>query len=295
MTLPVVVGVGEVLWDLFESGPRLGGAPANFACHASSLGAEVFLVSAVGDDKLGRGAIQGLASRGIDTRHVQSTAFPTGTVGVTIGADGEPEYEITEGAAWDHVQWNNRLLELAKRADVVCFGTLSQRSLDSQETLIRLLDATGEDALRIVDINLRAPWFGKETVLGSLEMANVLKLNTAELPIVLKAAGIAGERTEAINELSRRFRLKLIALTDGPNGSQLFAAGESHFQESTVVEVRDTVGAGDAFTACLAIGMLRGLSLAQVGEHANSVAGWVCSEEGATPKLPEELVENFLK
>jgi len=278
---------------MFPSGEKLGGAPANFACLASSLGAEVFLVSAVGDDKLGRGALRSLASRGIDTRYIQTTAFPTGTVDVRINASGEPEYEITAGAAWDHVQWDHRLLKLADRADAVCFGTLFQRSLDSRETLARLLDEMGDDVLRIVDVNLRAPWFSEEIILQSLEMANVLKLNTAELPFVIKAAGITGEGNEAINELLNRFQLKLITLTHGSNGSQLFAPGETCFQESTIVKVRDTVGAGDAFTACVTMGLLKEMPLDEIGTAASRIAAWVCGQDGATPKLPKELVEKF--
>ncbi len=289
MTTPVVVGIGEVLWDLLETGAVLGGAPANFACHSCSFGAEVFLVSAVGDDQPGRDAIRSLASKGIDTRHVQTSTFPTGTVNVSVGSGGEPTYEIDSDAAWDHVAPDHRMLALAERADAVCFGTLFQRSPASRDTLTRFLHATRSESLRIVDINLRAGWFDDQSILRSLELANVLKLNAAELPVVLKAAKISGRGKEAVDGLLNRFQLKLVALTDGDSGSRLFTRREFCFQQAEDVEVRDTVGAGDAYTACLVSGLLNGLSLSQINHQASRIAAWVCTQNGATPPLPPEL------
>src|SRR5689334_21083086 len=184
---PTIVAVGEILWDVFPDGPKFGGAPANFACTAAELAgdqADIYIVGAVGPDALGRQAVELLASHGVDTAHVQLADYPTGQVNVTLDAAGKPTFEIAENTAWDHVDWLSELEELAALADAVCFGTLARLSPASRETISRFVRSTRLDCLRILDINLRPPFWTEDIVRESLELANVLKLYDAELPIL---------------------------------------------------------------------------------------------------------------
>jgi fructokinase len=291
---PIVVGLGEVLWDLLPGGKQFGGAPANFAYHAQALGARAYVVSCVGADALGEeilGRLDALAlSRdcvAIDTGH------PTGTVSVELDAGGRPTYIIHENVAWDFLRSGPAMLSLAGAADAVCFGSLAQRSAVSRAAIRDFLAATGKDCLRIFDINLRQHYFDAETVAASLSWATVLKLNDEELPVVAKLLSIGGTEEEILGTFCRRFDLRLIALTKGAQGSLLFTPGESSTQAGLAVEVADTVGAGDAFTAALGMGMLAGLGLEVINAHANRVARYVCSRRGATPPMPPELRKSY--
>ena len=284
-----IVGLGEALWDEFPDGPRFGGAPANFACHAAMLGADASLLSRVGDDDLGARAVAALRACGVDTSHVGTGPFPTGTVRVELDAAGKPTFAIRENVAWDHLAWADDLGALATRADAVCFGSLGQRSTESRDTIRRYLGATGSDCLRLFDANLRPPFYDRQVILDSLGLANALKLNDDELPIVAAMLGLSGNEAEMMAELARRFGLALVALTRGARGAVLLAGGVFHECTSLPVAVVDTVGAGDAFTAALTVGWLRGDDLGEVGRRACRVAEFVCSQAGATPTLPEAL------
>jgi fructokinase len=286
----VVVGLGEVLWDIFPDGPRFGGAPANFACHAAMLGADAFVVSQVGQDKLGDQAVAVLRDRGVDTALVARSGHrPTGTVRVALDEAGKPQFTIGEAVAWDAIPWSESLGNLAARTDAVCFGTLGQRGVVSRQTIRRFLETTRPDCLRVFDVNLRPRFDDRATVLDSLALANVLKLNDEELPVVAAMCGFAGTDHEVIEKLRDRYQLRLVALTRGARGATLLNAEGSCECAAPAVQVRDTVGAGDAFTAALVLGWLRGCSLEAIGEHACQVAAYVCSQAGATPALPGAL------
>lgn len=286
---PLLAGLGEILWDVFPDGPRFGGAPANFACHAAALRARAMMVSAVGRDELGQRGIAALKERGVETQLVEQSQRPTGTVQVSLNAAGVATYEFAANAAWDHLSWSQGLEQLAERIDAVCFGTLGQRSEASRETIRRFVAATRRTALRIFDINLRAPFYDEHVILESLSLANVLKLNDDELPVVARACQFAGDETSLMRQLADRFELKLVALTRGPRGAVLFAGGRTSDQPGVATRVVDTVGAGDAFTATLAVGLLRGDDLDTVNRRACQVAAYVCSQPGATPPLPAEF------
>lgn len=289
---PVVVGIGEVLWDVYPDGAHLGGAPANFACHAAALGAEAWIVSAVGADELGDRAVDQLRTQGARVDHIaRDREHATGRVNVTLDAEKRPTFEIATNAAWDHIPWSDGLERLAGRADAVCFGTLAQRSPVSRETLHRFLRETRPSALRIFDVNLRQHFHNRESIERSLELASAVKLNEDELPVVASLCGIRPARTPATLEaLARRYGLQLVALTCGPGGAILVAGDEESVEPAAAVGVVDTVGAGDAFTAALVCDFLRGVSLTEANRRANAVAAFVCSLSGATPPLPRALL-----
>ncbi|MBN2021186.1 MAG: hypothetical protein JW809_00185 [Pirellulales bacterium] len=281
---PIVVGLGEVLWDVFPDGPRFGGAPANFACHAAALGAAAHMVSCVGADELGEKALETLRYHRVDTATVgRSAEFPTGTVRVDLGT-GQPRYEITTGVAWDHLAWSDELAALAARTNAVCFGTLGQRGEASRAVIARFVQSTRPAALRILDINLRPPFFDDDAILRSLGLANVLKLNDEELPMVASACGLAGTDLERMAQLRERFGISLVALTRGARGAVLIRDDEVSDQPAVATHVVDTVGAGDAFTAAMTLGLLRGRDLDTINRSACQTAAHVCAHAGAAPR-----------
>ena len=285
-----IVGLGEVVWDLFPEGAQFGGAPANFACHAAMLGADAYIISRVGDDELGDRALAALRGHGVETRYVgRDREHATGTVPVELDDAGRPRFEIAEDVAWDHIAWWDGLEDLARRADAVCFGTLAQRGETSRATIRRFLEAAGPECLRILDVNLRRPFVDPRVVLDSLRLANVVKLNDDELPVVADMCGLAGSGREPLEGLRERYGLRLVALTRGAEGATLLGREGSAECPGTPVAVKDTVGAGDAFTAAMALGWLRGHHLDEICRHACRVAAFVCTQAGGTPELPEEL------
>ena len=288
---PVIVGLGEVLWDVYPEGAHFGGAPANFACHSASLGADAWMVSAVGADALGDRALVALGERHVHCNQVQrDPTHVTGQVHVRLGVAGQPCYEIAPDTAWDHIAWTGALAAFAVRCDAVCFGTLAQRSPTSRATIRRFLEATPRRALRVFDVNLRQTFFDAETIDASLWLASAVKLNDEELPIIAQLCGIGGQTPrETLRELMIRYHLRLAALTRGARGALLMEeCGEDECAAPSLAAV-DTVGAGDAFTATLVSGFLRGLPLSEINVRANAVASFVCSQAGATPTLPDEL------
>lgn len=290
-----IVGLGELLWDLFPDGPRFGGAPANFACHAAALGANAYLASSIGRDELGRKGQDALRAHGVHADCVAvCDAAPTGTVAVTLDAAGKAQFRFAADVAWDHLQWSEPLERLAEGCAAVCFGTLAQRSEISRQTIRRFVLATPPAALRIFDINLRAPYYDENTIRESLALANILKLNDDELPIVASWCGMSGTDTQVLSQLAEQFELDVVALTRGPHGALLWRRGEISDAGGLPVVVRDTVGAGDAFTAALAIGLLRNDSLDVINQRACQVAAHVCSCSGATPPLTDEIRRQFV-
>ena len=290
---PTIVALGEILWDVFPDGPKFGGAPANFACTSAELAgpeADTYIVGAVGPDALGKNAVDLLASHGVDTAYVQLSDYPTGKVNVTLDNAGKPTFEIAERTAWDHVEWLSNLDQLAARADAICFGTLAQRSPESSATIRQFVRATRPECLRILDINLRAPFWNDDVIHDSIQLANVLKLNDAELPVLAKIFSLTGSEDEQLKSLMTRFDLHAVALTRGADGATLLrATGESSTQPVEPVKIADTVGAGDAYTAALAIGLLNDQPLEQINAWANRVAAFACTQPGGTPHFPEQL------
>lgn len=284
----IVVGLGELLWDMFPEGKQLGGAPANFAYITNLLGDVAIPASRVGVDAQGDEAIARLKSLGLETDAVQrDDEHTTGTVEVQVDRAGQPKFRIAENAAWDFLESSEEWQDLAASADAVCFGSLAQRSERSRETIRGFVRATREDALRIFDVNLRQHYYSAEIVAESMKLANVVKLNHEEVSTVMRLLGheYASERGAA-EKLLAEYELRLICVTRGSEGSLLLSPGDCSEHAGIKVKVMDTVGAGDAFTAAMAHGFLSGQSLEEINGRANRVGAWVAGERGAMPVAP---------
>jgi fructokinase len=288
---PVVVGMGEVLWDMLPGGKKMGGAPANFAYHARAIGADSYAISCVGDDPLGQELLDRFVQLGLSRRYVAvDRHHPTGTVDVHLDADGKPYFVIHEEVAWDYMPPNPLFHEVIDVADAVCFGSLAQRSPVSRATIGELLGAVPDTCYCIFDVNLRQRFYSRDVIFCGLKAADVLKLNDDELPVIAELLKLPGQDDDAwMSALLSGFDLELLVLTRGSHGSVLLGPTGRSEHDGFPAEVADTVGAGDAFTATVAMGLLRGLELDAINEHANRVASFVCGQSGATPELPDEL------
>ena len=276
-----IAAIGEVLWDVFPSGPRFGGAPANFACSLAALGrdrANLFMVSAVGKDDLGAAAMATLQDHHVDTTCVSELDFVTGQVLVEIDAAGCASYSFAANTAWDNLIPLEASQQLATNLDAVCFGSLGQRSDKSKATIRHFLSATQPAALRVFDINLRAPFFSDEVILESLEIANVLKLNDEELPVLAQLCQLHGSDLAMLRQLADRYQLRVVALTRGSAGAVLVRGDQVDECPGVATDVVDTVGAGDAFTATLALGLLENQNIDVINRCACEVAAFVCSQ-----------------
>lgn len=288
----IIVGLGEVLYDVLPQGAKLGGAPANFAYHASQFGYEAVAVSAVGNDALGDQALKTFDENGLKYI-IPRVPYPTGTVNVKLDAEGVPTYTFTPNVAWDHIPFTPEMQEVAENACAVCFGSLAQRSEESRESIMKFLESTPKDCLKIFDINLRGTFYDKETIQNGLRHCDILKINDEELIIVGRLFGYPGlDIEEKCRLIMRRYNLKMVVLTCGTNGSYVFAPNDfKSFRETPKVEVADTVGAGDSFTGSFTASILSGKSIEEAHALAVKVSAFVCTQKGAMPKLPEELTK----
>ena len=288
-----VIAIGESLWDVFPDQQRLGGAPANFAIHCAQISGDnhsVTLISAVGDDDLGAAALASINKTRVKTDLVSTVSYPTGQVIVTIANDGSPSYDIAADAAWDYLPDSEAAAKAASKADAVCFGTLAQRSLVSRAVIQQTVADTPKTCLRVLDINIR-PTMNDPQVFGrSLEIANVLKLSDEELPVLAEQFALTGDCQSQLRELQKRFDLTAIAYTRGERGAILLRGEEISHCEGIRANVADTVGAGDAFTAAFTFGLLENRSLDMINERACKIAAFVCSQNGATPKVPSSVL-----
>lgn len=280
-----IVGLGELLWDVFPTHKKLGGAPANFAYISGLLGEDATVVSRIGQDALGSEVVSRLQGLGLDCSCVQQDAVhPTGTVNVELASDGQPRFDIIKDVAWDFLEWTPQLQQLALCANAVCFGSLAQRRLMSRETIQRFVDATRADAVRVFDVNLRQAFYSTDVLISSAQKATILKLNHEEVPIMMKlAGGPAVDELKSAQWLCRKFDVKLVCITRGGSGSLLVNKDSHDEHPGFRVAVADTVGAGDAFTATLVHHYLHGSDLPTTNEAANRIGAWVASKSGATP------------
>lgn len=286
-----VVGMGEALWDVLPEGKKIGGAPANFAYHVSQFGLPSCVVSAVGSDPLGQEIIENFTSKGLN-HLIEEVPYPTGTVQVEIDQAGIPQYEIKENVAWDNIPYTARLEALAQRTRAMCFGSLAQRNVVSRQTINRFLDAMNHDdeTLVVFDVNLRQGFYNKEILCESMQRCNILKINDEELVTVSRMFGYPGiDLQDKCWILLGKYNLKMLILTCGINGSYVFTPGSVSFLPTPQVEVADTVGAGDSFTAAFISSILRGRSVAEAHAAAVSTSAFVCTRNGAMPLLPPDL------
>lgn len=289
----LVVGMGEALWDVLPEGKKIGGAPANFAYHVSQFGLPSCVVSAVGDDDLGREIIENFTAKGLK-QLIADVPYPTGTVQVEIDQSGVPQYEIKENVAWDNIPYTERLESLAERTTAVCFGSLAQRNVVSRNTINRFLDVVSrnEENLIVFDVNLRQWFYNKEILCNSMKRCNILKINDEELVTVSRMFGYPGiDLQDKCWILLGKYNLKMLILTCGINGSYVFTPGNVSFQPTPKVEVADTVGAGDSFTAAFISSVLKGKSVSEAHSLAVRTSAFVCTEKGAMPTLPTQFTE----
>lgn len=291
----LIVGLGEVLWDVFPTGKKLGGAPANFAYHVGQFGFDSIAVSALGEDELATETINALGSRGLKYM-LPRVPFPTGKVQVQLDEQGVPTYDICEGVAWDNIPFTPELEEIARNTRAVCWGSLAQRNEVSRDTIHRFLKATPKDCMKVFDINLRQNFYNEEIIQKSLKECNVLKINDEELVIIGRLFGYPGlDISNKCWLILGKYNLDMLVLTCGVNGSYVFTPGAMSFVETPKVEVADTVGAGDSFTATFCSSVLNGMPVAEAHKLAVEVSAYVCTQSGAMPVLPAEFVERVKK
>lgn len=295
-----VIGLGEALFDCLPTGRKLGGAPANFAYHVSQFGLNGCAVSAIGNDELGREIIDTFTNVGLRYQ-LPRVGYPTGTVQVTLDEKGIPQYDICEGVAWDNIPFTEEIAALAPDTEAVCFGSLAQRNGTSRATIQSFLDAMPADALRVFDINLRQSWYTREVIEQSLKRCNVLKINDEELdvvaPMLLDIETEEGHLIAENEEKTRRvcrmlidaYDLRMLILTCGAVGSYVFSADDESYQRTPKVEVVDTVGAGDSFTATFVAQILLGKSMTEAHRKAVEVSAFICTRAGAMPVLPDSI------
>ena len=297
-----IVGLGEALWDVLPEGKKLGGAPANFAYHAGQfVGSEnTIAISALGEDKLAEETIDALQEHHLNYL-MPRVAYPTGTVQVQLDEQGIPTYDIKENVAWDNIPFTPEIEEIAANCKAVCFGSLAQRNVVSRENIHRFLDKTPADCVKIFDINLRQNFYTKEIIQESMRRCNILKINDEELVLIGHMFGYPGLDIE--NKcwlILGKYNLDMLVLTCGTNGSYVFSrcealsapttSGQMSFQETPKVEVADTVGAGDSFTGSFCAAILSGKSVPEAHRLAVEVSAYVCTQNGAMPQLPEQLL-----
>lgn len=289
----IVVGMGEALWDVLPEGKKIGGAPANFAYHVKQFGLPSCVVSAVGDDPLGHEITENFTSKGLD-QLIAEVPYPTGTVQVEIDPAGVPQYDIKENVAWDNIPFTTELEALARETKAVCFGSLAQRNVVSRETINRFLDVMphNDDSLVVFDVNLRQGFYTKDILCNSMRRCNILKINDEELVTVSRMFGYPGiDLQDKCWILLGKYNLKMLILTCGINGSYVFTPGNVSFKPTPKVEVADTVGAGDSFTAAFISSILKGKSVAEAHDLAVRTSAYVCTCKGAMPVLPRDLTE----
>ena len=289
-----IAGVGEALWDVFRHSEQLGGAPANFVSHCSMLGERGFLVSALGSDQRGRRALERMTELGVNLEHCAVIdGMETGVSTVVLDSKKDAKYEIKENVAWDVIRYDPTLFPFFQSLDAICFGTLGQRTENAHLETMKMLSATKRECIKFFDLNFRQSFFSMKVISRSLNHSNIVKLNEEELKELSKLSVVSGSDEAIVGDLIKRFKLDLVALTLGERGSVLITSEKKHVEAGYKIEVVDTVGAGDAFSAAILIGYLRGWGLGRLSRVANELGSFICTRPGATPNIPERFLEQM--
>lgn len=285
----LVVGLGEVLWDMLPEGRKIGGAPVNFAYHAGQFGIDTMAVSAIGNDKLGEDTIAEMNGKHLN--HIfPSVPYPTGSVQVSLDEKGVPAYDIKENVAWDNIPFTNEIESVARSCRAVCFGSLAQRNAVSRNTIRKFIESTPSGCIRIFDINLRQNFYTSNVIRDSLEHCNILKINDEEIMLVSRMFNYDSSNIENVcRTIMEDFSLEMVILTCGTKGSYIFTKGGVSFMPTPKVNVADTVGAGDSFTGSFCAAILRGLPVAEAHKKAVEVSAYVCTQNGAMPEIPKSM------
>lgn len=285
----LVVGLGEVLWDMLPEGRKIGGAPVNFAYHAGQFGIDTMAVSAIGNDKLGEDTIAEMNGKHLN--HIfPSVPYPTGSVQVSLDEKGVPAYDIKENVAWDNIPFTNEIESVARSCRAVCFGSLAQRNAVSRNTIRKFIESTPSGCIRIFDINLRQNFYTSNVIHDSLELCNILKINDEEIMLVSRMFNYDSSNIENVcRTIMEDFSLEMVILTCGTKGSYIFTKDDVSFMPTPKVNVADTVGAGDSFTGSFCAAILRGLPVAEAHKKAVEVSAYVCTQNGAMPEIPESM------
>lgn len=285
----LVVGLGEVLWDMLPEGRKIGGAPVNFAYHAGQFGIDTMAVSAIGNDKLGEDTIAEMNGKHLN--HIfPSVPYLTGSVQVSLDEKGVPAYDIKENVAWDNIPFTNEIESVARNCRAVCFGSLAQRNAVSRNTIRKFIESTPSGCIRIFDINLRQNFYTSNVIRDSLEHCNILKINDEEIMLVSRMFNYDSSNIENVcRTIMEDFSLEMVILTCGTKGSYIFTKDGVSFMPTPKVNVADTVGAGDSFTGSFCAAILRGLPVAEAHKKAVEVSAYVCTQNGAMPEIPESM------
>lgn len=285
----VVVGIGELLWDVFPAGKKAGGAPINFVYHASQLGAKGYAISAVGKDAQGAEIVAELERNKI-SHLIEAVDFPTGVVNVMLDEKGMPTYEIVEGVAWDYIPLTQKAIEAVKKADAICYGTLALRNEFSRNTILELLSFAPKEAYKYFDINLRLNYYSKELVDELLSYSNVFKINDEEMVVIRKLFGLEGTDEEICHYFMKKYQLKFLLFTAGEKYSIIYSETEKSFLETPKVKVVDTVGAGDAFSGAFLCAIIKGMQVSEAHKYAVKVSAFVCTKQGAWPTYDKDFL-----
>jgi fructokinase len=289
-----VICFGEVLWDILPTGQQPGGAPFNVAVHLHQLGQPVELISRVGDDELGRELLAFIESKGLSTAHVQQGhTHLTGVVKANVDDANEVVYKIVQPVAWDYIQYEPALAELVAQADVLVYGSLVARQSGSRETLYRLLENA---QFRVFDVNLRPPHYTKEITKYLLDKSHLVKMNHHELAEIMEwfGRGPVHDRAEAMQWLAERYQLQAVCVTCGADGAMLWTGGRLYRAPGLPVQVRDTIGSGDAFLAALLKGWLAAEEPEAMLRFACAAGALVATHQGATPTITATDVAELL-
>lgn len=284
---PLIVGIGELLWDRLPSGKRVGGAPANVVYHASCLGAEGYAVSAVGKDKLGDELLEAISETTLHT-DIERVDYPTGSVHVTLNY-GIPEYNIVENVAWDYIPLTDNALTFVKKADAICYGTLASRNDVSHNTIITLLKHANPSSLRLFDVNLRAAYYSKQLITELITYANIFKVNSDEAVVLKSMLDVDISDDDLCRMILEKYNLKYLIYTNSSLSSSIYTADAVSTLKTPPVRVNDTIGAGDAFSGAFVYCTLSGLSLEDAHHMAVNISAFVCTQSGAWPKYPETM------